>query len=405
MGKVLDMLLGPQVATPDPVRERAELIEPTTDPPSGVDGAQILPPSRRTDRRAVDPREALGLSMVYRAVGIHTIAAKQMSILEWRERLTPPYGEQRIHTSNFISRPDPSMSRSRFIELSVTSLSLRGNCYWRKVFWDSGEIMAVKVLDPNKVRVIAHKDGEPTRYLVGAEEVPANQIQHLRLLSVPGEPYGLGPIQAAQTELRGALDTRDYSSNWFDQDPQPSGILSTDSPLTPGAAKQAKTSWKESLGGHRDIMVLGSGLDYKPIFLSPKDVQFLESKQFTTTEIARMFGVPSSLMLAAVEGNTQTYQNVEQDWLGFIRFSHMQYLIEIEEALTSLLPAGRFAKFNIEALLRSDTTTRYASYASGIQAGWMKRSEVRKFENMDEIAGIDDEPLPKQKVETNDEQA
>lgn len=128
--------------------------------------------------------------------------------------------------------------------------------------------------------------------------------------------------------------------------------------------------------------MLGQGLHYEAMFLNPKDAQFLESMQFSTTQIARLFGTPSSLMLAAVEGSSQTYQNVEQDWLGFVRFSSMQYLIEIEDALSQLLPRGQYAKFNVEALLRTDTTTRYAAYAKAIEAKWMFPDEVRRIENL-----------------------
>jgi len=91
-------------------------------------------------------------------------------------------------------------------------------------------------------------------------------------------------------------------------------------------------------------------------------------------------GTPASLMLAAVEGNSQTYANVEQDWLAYVRFTLMGYLVEIEDALSDMLPGAQRAKFNIEALLRADTTSRYNSYAVAIDKGFLTPDEVRLLE-------------------------
>ena len=75
-----------------------------------------------------------------------------------------------------------------------------------------------------------------------------------------------------------------------------------------------------------------------------------------------------------------TYQNVEQDWIGYIRFSLMSYLIEVEQAFTTLLPRGQEARFNLEAILRSDTLTRYNAYKIGLEAGFLTVDEVRASE-------------------------
>src|SRR5699024_7486663 len=122
---------------------------------------------------------------------------------------------------------------------------------------------------------------------------------------------------------------------------------------------------------------------YSPILLNPADAQFLENQQFTVTQIARLFGIPASLMLAVVEGGSQSYANVEQDWIAYIRFSLMSYLREIEEAFTKLLPNGQTARFNIETLLRADTKTRYEAHEIAIRAGFMKPEEVREIEGLD----------------------
>jgi phage portal protein BeeE len=99
-------------------------------------------------------------------------------------------------------------------------------------------------------------------------------------------------------------------------------------------------------------------------------------------------------MMTAVEGSSMTYQNVSQEWLAFIRFSMMQYLIIIEDALSDFLPGQSRAKFNLEAILRADTTTRYAAHASALQAGWMTKNEVRAIEDLPELPEFEPQEAP-----------
>lgn len=370
MGRIADWLLGPVLDTAGALGLREE-----TAPPSDPSTA-TTPPARTRNPRAVSTADALSISMAYRAIQIHAVSAKQLSLVA--ERNSRPAQRQPA----LIRKPDVSRSRSAFIEQTVVSLACQGNAYWLKEHDSAGAVSNLTVLNPLDVIPEGTKAGRITGYRYHDEILKPAQVQHLTLLRVPGSLKGLGPIQAAQVELRGALDLRDYSSNWFEDSGIPNGVLKSDQHLTPETAAQAKTTWNESQGARHGVAVLGAGLSYQPIFLSPADAQFLESQKFTVTQIARLFGVPASLMLANVEGSGQTYANVEQDWIGYVRFSLMSYLVEIEDNLTELLPLGTQAKFNVEGLLRTDTSTRYTAHKTAIEAGFLTVEEVREIENL-----------------------
>lgn len=317
--------------------------------------------------------------MVYRAISIHAVAVKQMSIKAYR-------GDEEVSAPPWLRRPDVNLSRAAFLEQTVVGLASTGNAYWKISRDNQGRINNLENMNPLDMRPTTNLAGKVTGYTYNSDKTyTTDDIKHLTLLKVPGKVEGLGPIQAAQVELRGAIDTRDYAGNWFHDSGVPNGVLKSDQVLSPDQAKAAKDSWNTTAGARNGVAVLGNGLTYTPVYLNPEDAQFIQNQQFNVTQIARLFGVPSSLMLATVEGNSQTYQNVEQDWLGYVRFSLMQYLVEIEDALTSLLPGTREAKFNVEALLRSDTTTRYNSYKTAIEGGWMTVDEVRKIENLGDL--------------------
>ena len=339
--------------------------------------SEALQPPTRNQSPVIGISDALGLSMVYRAINIHAISAKQMSIDVYRNG-------QVIESPSWIRQPDFRINRPAFVEQSIVSLATTGNAYWEITRDQSGRIMNLQVLNPLDVTINSKDDGTVESYKVvsSAKErkLRPEQIQHLSLLRVPGSNYGLGPIQAAKRELKGAIDVRDYSSNWFEESGVPSGVLKSDQVLSPDQATAAKNAWNATAGAKNGVAVLGQGLNYAPVFLSPSDAQFIESQNFNVTQVARLFGVPSSLMLADAGGSSMTYQNVEQDWIGYIRFSLMSYLIEVEQGLTMLLPRGQEARFNLEAILRSDTLTRYNAYKIGIEAGFLTIDEVRASE-------------------------
>lgn len=344
-------------------------------------------PSRDIAARAVTSRDALGLAAVYRAVEIRAIAAKQISIDSVLVRTGLPLDE----TPRLLRKPDPDCSRSQFIERTVVSMNLTGNAYWRRVYNDreKRDLSSLWVMNPNDVTIRQTAAGRVIGYSYRGRDLDLDDVKHLSRMRVAGSPYGLGPIQAAQIELRGSIDTAQYGADFLDSGDVPSGILKSDQMLTKESAEAARTQWTDSRGGRGGVAVLGQGLDYRQTFLSPKDAQFIESQNWNVTTAARLFGVPGSLMMVALDsrGSSQTYQNVEQDWLGFVRFGLANDLIEIEDAFTDLLPGTQRAKCNYEALLRADTKSRYEAH--NVSLAWRTVNEIRSVEGLPPIEGGD----------------
>ena len=109
---------------------------------------------------------------------------------------------------------------------------------------------------------------------------------------------------------------RDYKARFYTDSSNLKGYLKTEQKVTPEYAKQAKNDWKAQ-GTAADVKVLGNNLTYVPLDMKPADLQFLETQKFDTTQIARLLGIPASIMLAAVDGSNLTYSNIEQSWIEF----------------------------------------------------------------------------------------
>lgn len=346
--------------------------------------ADVTPPPR--DAGPVGNREAATIPSVYRALQLLTTAASQLPLNVERRGVILPSSD----VPAYVRRPSLDMSRSDWIEQVVMSLAVSGNAYWLHER-AAGKIIALSVLNPHEVHVWRNRHGRIRYAYRGTDYTPAD-ITHLHLQRLPGALTGLGPIQSAQATMRSAVDMREHMAGWFTDTGHPSGVLSTESALTGEDAKAYREAWNNP-GNFKDnptrVRVLGKGLTYEPILISPKDALWIEAQSFTVLEVARLFGTPSSLMLAAIEGNSQTYSNVEQEWLAFTRFTLTAYLRKIEEALTDLTPHGQTVRFNIDALLRSDTRSRYQAHAIGLEAGFLTVNEVRELEQRPPIAGGD----------------
>lgn len=140
------------------------------------------------------------------------------------------------------------------------------------------------------------------------------------------------------------------------------------------------------LYAHR-VAVLEEGLSYKPISLPPEDSQFLETKQFSVTEICRIFRVPPHLV---ADLSRATFSNIEYQSLNFVMHSLTPWLVRIEQGIIKdlLLEEEQdtyFPKFNVDGLLRGDYQSRMNGYATGISNGFLSPNDVHRLENMDLI--------------------
>lgn len=341
-------------------------VEALEDIPEG-----IMPPSRS---ESYDP---LSLSTVFRGVQVLQTAITGLPIHEMRS------GIKLNAVSSLVTKPDVNRSRRDFLADMVASMVLDGNAFVRLVRFD-GEIVSCEVLPPSLV-VVSDDGTDPAspklRYSYLGHNYQPDQIVHCKFLNVPGRLRGLGPISAAREEVEGAKMARDYKARFYTDSSNLKGYLKSDQKITQESATQAKQDWKAS-GKAGDIKVMGSNLSYVPLDMKPADLQFLETQKFDTTQIARLLGIPASIMLAAVDGSNLTYSNIEQSWIEFADYTLSAYTGEIEELFATLLPRGREAKFDWDSSRRADMADRFNAYKTALDSKWLTVDDVREREGM-----------------------
>lgn len=354
MGRLLQAL-GLQVTEQTP-EEIAAAFAPDVLPPSRPNGLD-LPLGR-----------ALSLPAVYRAVAIIAGMGAQLTLDAIRN--------DQVVENPFVRQPDPWRSLSSFLERALVGMALDGNAYLRK-YRTGSTVVAAEVLDPRlttprwlkrsgrwvKVYDTWTRDGYVT--------LEADDVEHVWGLEVPGYDRGLGPIAACRVALGGILDVREYAANWFQDPDQVTGVLTSDQRLDPATARHYKDLWidpdKDLTAEERStrrrlgpsVRVMGQGLKFEPFALNPEDAQWLQAQGAGVLDVARMFGLPGDYLLAAVEGTSLTYANLEMIDAQFLRTTLFPgYLRKLEAAVTNMLPRGQSARFDTSALLRPDAKTR-----------------------------------------------
>ena len=341
--------------------------------------SSIVPPPRSASA-GVAPVEAVSIAAVYRGVSILSNAIKQIGVHLYRD-------DVRLEsTPLWIKQPDDKITRAEFMARTVNSMAVAGNAYWRISRNGRGETVKLEVLNPFDMMIESTDSGELTGYTYrGTTEYTPNEIQHLKMLAMPGNLYGLGPIQACQAELRNAKDTRDFASKWFSDSGMAAQVVSPKVPVSPDTLIDIAESLRNAQTG--GSVVSPAELSIQNLFLNPRDAMFVEVQQWNTAQCARILGIPANMMLAEA-GSSMTYSNVEQEQIAFTRYSLSAYYVEIEQAMSALLPRGTDARMNIDALLRNDTLTRYQAHQIAIAAGFKTIDEVREDEKLAPLLGV-----------------
>lgn len=106
-----------------------------------------------------------------------------------------------------------------------------------------------------------------------------------------------------------------------------------------------------------------------------------------------LFGVPPH-MLGQVDRTTSWGTGIEQQTLGFLKYTVDFWLGVFEDAWSSMLPRPQVARFNRAGLLRTDTAGRYGVYTQARTAAVLTTNEIRALEDYPPVKGGDNIAAP-----------
>ena len=274
-----------------------------------------------------------------------------------------------------------------------------GNGYIKIVRDDNFEIKELIPLKQEDVMLMTNDCGKSYYYQVTlngqVERLEYYEVINLCSNSVDGV-LGRG-ILVTGAETLGLVSSQQlYSGATFENGVFAKGILYVDSNFSAEQRNQMMDKFKGffSKGNSGRLLVLPNNSEYKPISLSPTDLDLLKEKEFTIQEIARLLKIRPELL--GVNISSGNYKNLEEGNRQFLQFTLLPYLKNLEAVLNHYLltetekESGEYCFcFDLSSLMESDIKTQSEVLSKYVSSGIMSVKEVRNKLNLPFIEGTD----------------
>ena len=347
----------------------------------------------------VSEKTSIALTAVWSAIRLlsETIASLPLNVYKM-DRDGSKFIDYPNPLNKLISTsPSPNYTSYKFIETMMPHLLLYGNAYAIINRNGGARPIELKSCDPENIEPFAGDDG--LIYYKNKDIIYSDQeILHIVGFSFDGIK-GKSPIQACKQALSIGMSSQQFGSNFFGRGANLAGVLEHPARLSDDAANRLRESFAQRFAGvhnSHQTAVLEEGVKFKPIGLPLADLQYIETRRFSTEEVARIYRVPLHLLQDLTRS---TYSNIEQQSLEFAKYSLTPYLANWEQELNRKLLADReqsthFFKFQTNELLRSDANSRADYYRKLFEIGALSPNEIRTMEHLNKIKNGDDHFVP-----------
>lgn len=353
---------------------------------------------------SVSPHSALTLSAYFAAVRAisEDVGKLPLKVYERLERGKHPATD---HWSYPIlhDAPNENMGSMSFREAMTFNVLTWGNAY-AQILTDGRNIQGIsRPIHPSRVQprfddnlrlyyrihvgdIMTPSDRAPKTATI---ELPQDEVFHLRGPGGDGiTGYSIAQLGAESIGL--SLAAQMFGASFFGNGASLGGVLTHPQHLDEIAQKNLRESWQSVYGGSMNsgkVAILEEGMKYERVGIPPEDAQFLETRQFQVTEIARWFRIPPH-KIAYLEN--ATFTNIEHQSLEYVTDTLMPWLVRWEQEIKRKFFMDEpdfFAEHVVLGLLRGDQAARANFYREMVNIGAYSPNMVLEEENMNPIEG------------------
>lgn len=347
-----------------------------------------------TSGKHVNSEVAQTLPAVYCAV---STIAEEVASLPLHVYNKSPTNRERLnnHPAEILLNLEPNEYQTPYdFKLALLrAVLLKGNGYARIQF-NQGTPEALHLIHPDSILVEQLENGRLRYQVTNKQGKIGNLLQeeviHIRYHSDDGI-IGKSPITVCRDTIGLGLAQSEYGASQLKHGVAPKGVMEFDKWLSTEQITRLKDHITSNYSGSQNAgkhLVLEGGMKWKPIGLSNSDAEWLQSRQFTIADIARMFKI-SPIFLQ--DYSNSTYSNFSEASRAFLTQSLRPWLTNLQQSLSSRLVDNRqlTIEFETKDLLRATAAERYQVYDNAIRNGIMNPNECRKAENMPPREGGD----------------
>ncbi len=350
---------------------------------------------------------AMAVGVIFRCVSLLGGIVAGMPLVTYRSNGdTTERAIDRAEYKILHDAPMPDMTAFIWGEAGMGHALLRGNWYSEIIRDPYLGLTGLKLMPPHRTTPRWSPDwehGGPVKvYDYRQPDGSLLRLSPKEVLHIPGLGYdgfmGYSVLSLMRNDIGLYQAAHSFGSNVYRNSARPAVVLQHPKTLSE-PVQQRLAAQMDRLRGSANAgktVVLEDDMKFETLGMSLEDAQFTATRQFQIGELSRWFGVPPH-MVGDVSGSTSWGTGIEQQTIGFLRFTADSWLSRIEQQIKLQLFDGYpdlHAEFLRESLLKADTLTRFTAYNVAVNTGWLLRSEVREKENLNPIDGLDEPVLP-----------
>ena len=202
----------------------------------------------------------------------------------------------------------------------VIHLHVTGNAYVYKERSQSGKVVAIYLLRPDRITIKSDiKEGvESYEYDIEGYtySIPPVDVAHMKLVNPTNDVYGLSPLQVIAPVINLDLSIIQYAKAFFQNAGVPSGMLKIKRRInTQEEANTIRRTWRSqfsSPGNFHNLAILDEDAHYEALATPITDLALGDLRDTVETRICMAFGVPSILVGAVIGLDRATYANYKE---------------------------------------------------------------------------------------------
>ena len=283
---------------------------------------------------------------------------------------------------------NPSMSAFQLINQLEVSRNTDGNAYAWIERDEQGTPVNLWPIDPGSVIVKRNIDDNSIWYEVNSTEyhflVFNTDIIHVKHISPLTGVLGISPLDVLREPLKFKKAVEDFSLSEMDK--KDSYIIQYDRTVSAENRQAMINDFRRMITENGGAVVQEKGFDFTRFESNFQPSDLSTTNSITRSRVATAFNVPLSFLNESLEsGNGKSN---EQVMLQFVEMTLIpivtQYESEFNRKLLSNMERsqGIYFKFNINGLLRGDTSSRTAFYQTLIRNGIASANDLRKLEEL-----------------------
>ncbi len=308
--------------------------------------------------------------IAFRAISMIAKSASSVTLTAYKNYNNGNKKELAGHKINaLLKQPNPKYGLAEFIEEIITYQLISGNAYIYAAEDKNGVPTELQILRPDRIKILNNNDYLVYQYSINGliydfceDDNGVLDILHLKTFHPLDDLYGLSSLAVANRSIEQHNECIEWNKSLMKNGARPSGAVvmsNSNGTLTDNQFERIKSQINEQVSGGENagkIMLLEGGLDWREMSMSPKDMDFIETKNSSARDIALALGVPPQLL--GIPGDN-TYSNMSEARMAFWEETILPLLNNICNKLSTWLSA-QFME-NIEIAYDPDTISALTS--------------------------------------------